>query len=37
MDIVDAIASVPTGNIKGYENAPRQPITIISIRRIESK
>jgi len=37
MDIVDAIASVPTGVVKGYDDAPRQPITIVSIRRIESK
>ena len=33
IDVVDAIANVPTGTIKGYADAPRQPITIASIRR----
>jgi peptidyl-prolyl cis-trans isomerase A (cyclophilin A) len=37
MDVVDAIAAVPTATIKGYEDAPRQTITILSVRRIESK
>ena len=37
LDVVDAIAAVPTGIVKGYEDAPRQPITIISVRRIESE
>lgn len=33
MDVVDAIASVPVGIVKGYEDAPRQTITIESVRR----
>jgi cyclophilin family peptidyl-prolyl cis-trans isomerase len=37
MDVVDAIAAVPTGIVKGYEDAPRQPITIQSIRRADAK
>ena len=37
LDVVDAIAAVPTATIKGYENAPRQTIAILSVRRIESK
>jgi cyclophilin family peptidyl-prolyl cis-trans isomerase len=37
MDVVDAIAAVPTGVVKGYEDAPRQPITIQSIRRADAK
>jgi len=37
LDVVDAIAAVPTGTIKGYENAPRQSVTIISVRRAENK
>jgi cyclophilin family peptidyl-prolyl cis-trans isomerase len=37
MDVVDAIAAVPTATIKGYADAPRQTITILSIQRIESK
>jgi peptidyl-prolyl cis-trans isomerase A (cyclophilin A) len=37
MDVVDAIAAVPTGTIKGYADAPRQPITIVSVRRVETK
>jgi peptidyl-prolyl cis-trans isomerase A (cyclophilin A) len=36
-DVVDAIAAVPTGVVKGYENAPLQPITILSIRRAAAK
>ena len=34
LDVVDAIASVPTGTVKGYENAPLETIAVISIRRI---
>ena len=37
LDVVDAIAAVPTGTIKGYADAPRQPITILSVRRAEAK
>ena len=37
MDVVDVIAAVPTGVVKGYEDAPRQPITILSIRRADAK
>jgi peptidyl-prolyl cis-trans isomerase A (cyclophilin A) len=37
MDVVDAIAAVPTGVVKGYENAPRQPVLIQSIRRADAK
>ncbi len=33
IDVVDAIANVPTGTIKDYEDAPRQTVTILSIRR----
>ncbi len=35
IDVVDAIAGVPTGTIKGYEDAPRQAVTILSIRRAQ--
>ncbi|MGA2585616.1 MAG: peptidylprolyl isomerase [Candidatus Aminicenantales bacterium] len=37
MEVVDAIAAAPTGTIKGYENAPRQTITIVSVRRADNK
>jgi peptidyl-prolyl cis-trans isomerase A (cyclophilin A) len=37
MEVVDAIAAVPTGTIKGYADAPRQPITITSVRRGDTK
>ena len=37
MDVVDAIAAVPTGTIRGYADAPRQTITIVSVRRAETK
>jgi peptidyl-prolyl cis-trans isomerase A (cyclophilin A) len=37
LEVVDAIAEAPTGTIKGYEAAPRQTITIISVRRVEAK
>jgi peptidyl-prolyl cis-trans isomerase B (cyclophilin B) len=33
IDVVDAIAGVATGTIKGYEDAPRRTVTILSIRR----
>jgi cyclophilin family peptidyl-prolyl cis-trans isomerase len=37
LDVVDAIAAVPTGTIKGFADAPRQPVTIISVRRTDAK
>jgi cyclophilin family peptidyl-prolyl cis-trans isomerase len=37
MDVVDAIANAPTATIKEYEDAPRTTITILSIRRAETK
>lgn len=36
LDVVDAIAAVPTGTIRGYADAPRQTITITSVRRAGS-
>jgi peptidyl-prolyl cis-trans isomerase A (cyclophilin A) len=30
MDVVDAIAKVPTGSKRGHANVPREPITILS-------
>ena len=33
MDIVDEIAKVPTGNVRGYQNVPIEPVIIISARR----
>jgi cyclophilin family peptidyl-prolyl cis-trans isomerase len=33
LDVVDAIASTPTGTIQGYADAPRETVTIISVRR----
>jgi cyclophilin family peptidyl-prolyl cis-trans isomerase len=35
MDVVDAIASVSTGVVKGYGDAPRQTVTILSVRRAQ--
>jgi len=37
MDVVDAIGAVPTGTIKGYADAPRDTVTIISVRRAAAK
>ena len=37
MDVVDAIAAVPTGTVKGNEDVPRQPIVIQSVRRAPAK
>ena len=34
LDVVDSIASVPTGTIHTYRDAPRETVTIISIRRL---
>ena len=37
LDVVDAIAQVPTATIKGNEAAPRTTVTILSVRRVEAK
>ncbi len=34
MDVVDKIAAVPTGTIGPFENVPRTPVVIRSIRRV---
>lgn len=34
MDVVDAIANAPTGTIHGYEDVPRETVTIISVQKI---
>ncbi len=36
MEVVDAIANVRTGTIKGYADAPQETITIISVGRINN-
>ncbi len=36
MEVVDAIANVRTGTIKGYADAPQETITIISVQRIKN-
>jgi len=36
IDVVDAIAGVPTMSAKGYDDVPRQTITILSVRRNKS-
>lgn len=33
MDVVDAIAAVPTGTTKGYQNVPTEPVIITSAKR----
>ncbi len=33
MEVVDAIAQVPTGNQRGYQNVPNDSVTIISVTR----
>jgi peptidyl-prolyl cis-trans isomerase B (cyclophilin B) len=33
MDVVDAIAQVPTGNKRGHQNVPLEPITITAVSR----
>lgn len=33
MDVVDAIAAVETGTIKGYQNVPTEPVIITSAKR----
>ncbi len=37
MDVVDAIAAVPTGSKGMHRDVPREPITIISATRVEVK
>jgi peptidyl-prolyl cis-trans isomerase B (cyclophilin B) len=37
LDVVDAIALMPTATIKGNEDAPRTTVTILSVRRAEAK
>lgn len=37
MDVVDAIAAVRTGTVQGYADAPRETVTIVSVRRVEAK
>ncbi len=37
MDVVDAIALTPTATIKGNADAPRTTVTILSVRRAETK
>ena len=32
MDVVDAIAAVPTGNKSGHQDVPEDPVTIIEVR-----
>ncbi len=36
MNVVDAIASSPTGTLHGMKDVPREPIAIISVRRVEN-
>jgi len=36
LDVVDAIAGVRTGTTQGYDDAPRETVTILSVRRVES-
>ncbi len=33
MDVVDIIATVPTGNAQGHQNVPLEPVVINSVRR----
>jgi cyclophilin family peptidyl-prolyl cis-trans isomerase len=33
MDVVDAIAKVETGTVKGYQNVPTEPVIITSAKR----
>lgn len=37
MDVVDAIAKVPTGNRLPHRNVPREPITILSVEVVGGK
>ena len=36
LDVVDAIAGVRTGTTQGYDDVPREAVTILSVRRVES-
>ncbi len=36
LDVVDAIAAVPTSTQKGFEDVPVQPVVIISVRRVDA-
>lgn len=35
MDVVDAIAQVPTGSVRGYSDVPLESVVITSVRRAE--
>lgn len=35
MEVVDRISAVQTGNVSYYRNVPREPITILSVERID--
>ena len=37
MDVVDAIADVPTRTVGGHENVPAEAVTIVSVRRGEDR
>ena len=37
MDVVDAIAKVPTGDKSGHQNVPLEPITILSAKVVDGK
>jgi cyclophilin family peptidyl-prolyl cis-trans isomerase len=37
MDVVDAIAKVPTGSKRGHQNVPLEPITILSATVVDGK
>ena len=36
LEVVDAIATTPTGTVHGMEDVPREAVTIISISRVEN-
>ena len=37
MDVVDVIAATPTGRVNGRGDVPKETITILSVKRLESK
>ena len=37
MDVVDAIAKVPTGWVRGYPDVPLEPVTILSVEIVGAK
>lgn len=37
LDVVDAIANVKTGTIRGFQDAPRETVTIISVSRVTTE